>query len=86
MSKKERVVVESESEDDSMEEESGEMSQSEDSQNDSQQDYGSSEDVPAGKRFIQDAASESGGSYDDEESLEELDDEEGQESSIKSAL
>ena len=67
MPKKERVVIESESEDDSMVEESGEISQSEDSQIVSGEEYGSSEDAPAAKRFIQDAASESGGSYDDEE-------------------
>lgn len=67
MPKKERVVIESESEDDSMVEESGEMSQSEDSQIVSGEEYSSSEDAPAAKRFIQDAASESGGSYDDEE-------------------
>ena len=52
------------------------MSQSEGSQNQFPDEYGSSEEAPAGKRFIDDAASDSGGSYDDEESLEELDDEE----------
>ena len=41
MTKKERVVIESESEDDSMVEESGEMSQSEDSQIVSEEEYGS---------------------------------------------
>ena len=45
-------MIESESEDDSMEQESGELSKSEDSQNVSEEDYGSSEEAPAGKRFI----------------------------------
>lgn len=74
-----------------MVEEAEDMSRSQDNSsdsNDSKEDYGSSDDaiVKAGKRFVDDAASGSGEDYDDEESLEELDDQEGLESSVESVI